>query len=60
VPYGESISRNGKHVWVGLDEDERIICVAATADEARRKVKGIRRSEEAKQAEAKREGRVKS
>lgn len=36
VPHGESITRNGKTVWVGLD-GERVICVAATAGEARRK-----------------------
>ena len=33
---GESISRNGRTVWIALD-GERIICVAATAAEARRK-----------------------
>lgn len=34
VPYGESISRNGKHVWCAYDGDV-LIAVAATADEAR-------------------------
>ena len=43
VSLGESISRNGKTVWVGLD-GERVICVAATADEARRKCIEIRRA----------------
>ena len=42
VPYGESISTNGRTVWVALD-GERIVCVAATADEARRKFKEIQR-----------------
>jgi hypothetical protein len=36
VPYGESISRNGRTVWAGYD-GERLVCVAATAPEARRK-----------------------
>ena len=31
VPYGESISRNGRSVWVVLD-GERLVCIAATAD----------------------------
>ena len=30
VPYGDSISRNGRTVWVVL-EGERVVCVAATA-----------------------------
>jgi hypothetical protein len=36
VPYGESISRNGRTVWSASD-GERLVCVAATAEEARRK-----------------------
>jgi hypothetical protein len=40
VPHGESISRNGKYVWVGLD-GERVICVEPSAQEARRKVREI-------------------
>lgn len=36
VPYGESISPNGETVWVAYD-GERLLCVAATAEEARRK-----------------------
>jgi hypothetical protein len=36
VPYGDSISRNGRTVWVVLEE-ERVVCVAATAAEVRRK-----------------------
>ena len=40
VPYGDSISHNGKYVWVALD-GERVVCVAATADEARRKFRQI-------------------
>jgi hypothetical protein len=40
VPYGESISRNGQTVWVALD-GERIVCVAPSAEEARRKYRDI-------------------
>jgi hypothetical protein len=43
VPYGDSISRNGQTVWVALDGDQ-LICVAATAEEARRKSRAIRKS----------------
>jgi len=42
VPYGESISRNGQTLWVALD-GERVVCVAATAGEAKRKFKEIQR-----------------
>ena len=43
MPYGESISRNGLTVWVGLD-GERVMCVAATAHEARSRYREIRKS----------------
>ena len=36
VPYGESISRNGRTVWAAYYGD-RLVAVAATAEEARRK-----------------------
>lgn len=36
VPYGDSISRNGRIVWAAYD-GETLVCVAATAPEARRK-----------------------
>lgn len=36
VPYGESISRNGRTVCAVYDGD-RLVAVGATADEARRK-----------------------
>jgi hypothetical protein len=36
VPYGSSISHNGKTVWAAYD-GERLVCVAATAPQARRK-----------------------
>ena len=48
VPYGPNISRNGQHVWIAL-EGERIVCVAATAKEARHKFKEIQHALEAKQ-----------
>lgn len=37
VPYGGSISRNGRTVWAAFDAAGRLVCVAATANEARRK-----------------------
>jgi YD repeat-containing protein len=37
VPYGESISNNGRTVWAAYDDSGRLIAVAATAGEARRK-----------------------
>lgn len=37
VPYGDCISRNGRTAWAGYDGDGTLVCVAATADEARRK-----------------------
>lgn len=43
VPYGESISRNGRTVWVAL-EGERVVCVAATSADVRRKFHDIRKS----------------
>lgn len=36
VPFGDSISCNGRTVWVSYDGDT-LLAVAATADEARRK-----------------------
>jgi hypothetical protein len=45
VPYGDSISRNGTHVWAGFD-GERLLCVCATAGEARRKCADILAAEE--------------
>src|SRR5580700_7867033 len=47
VPYGDSISRNGRTVWAAYGGD-RLVCVAASADEARRKCIDIFRAEEAK------------
>ncbi len=43
VPYGESITRDGRTVWAALD-GERVVCVAATATEARRKFREICKS----------------
>ena len=43
VPYGESISRNGRTVWVAV-AGERVVCVAATSVEVRRKFYDIRKS----------------
>ena len=39
VPYGESISRNGRTVWAAYDLDE-LVAVGATRDEARQKYIG--------------------
>jgi hypothetical protein len=43
VPYGSSITRNGRTVWAAYDVD-KLIAVGATADEARRKFKDLVRS----------------
>jgi hypothetical protein len=40
VPYGESISRNGLTVWIAMD-GERVVCVAATSAEVRRKYREL-------------------
>lgn len=42
VPYGDSISRNGVFVWAAYD-GERLVAVAATADEARAKYRTYKR-----------------
>jgi hypothetical protein len=36
VPYGESISLNGKTCWAAYDPDGVLICVAPTSHEARK------------------------
>jgi len=51
VPYGDSISRNGQTVWAAYD-GERLLCVAASAEEARRKGMGLWHAESAKQLAA--------
>jgi YD repeat-containing protein len=43
VRYGDSISRNGSSVWAAYDGSGRLICVCATAGEARRKYRAIKR-----------------
>jgi hypothetical protein len=45
VPYGESISRNGRTVWAAYD-GETLVVVAATADEARCKYREVRKARE--------------
>lgn len=45
VPYGESISRNGRTVWAAYD-GERLVAVGATAEEARRKGREARKRAE--------------
>jgi hypothetical protein len=42
VPYGSDISRNGKTVWAAFD-GERLVCVAGSAPEARRKYREAHR-----------------
>jgi hypothetical protein len=44
VPYGESISRNGRTVWAAYD-GERLVAVGATADEARQSYRKVRAAE---------------
>jgi hypothetical protein len=54
VPYGESISRNGRTVYAAYD-GETLIAVAATADEVRAKYRLILREQE-QQAHAEKAG----
>jgi hypothetical protein len=42
VPYGDAICTRGHHVWAAYDAD-RLVCVGATAKEARSKYRRIRR-----------------
>lgn len=53
VPYGDSISRNGRTVWIALDGD-RVVCVAATSKEARRKCVDMLWAEQSERAEQRR------
>ena len=50
VPYGESISRNGRTVWAAYI-GERLVAVAATAEEARRKCRAVLEREIKERAE---------
>ena len=54
MPYGDSISRNGQTVWAAYD-GERLVCVAASADEARRIGMRVLRAESAEHFAALRE-----
>ena len=49
VPYGDSISHNGKAVWAAFDGESRV-AVGATAGEARRKFWQVRKAAERKTA----------
>jgi YD repeat-containing protein len=49
VPFGTSISNNGRTVWAAYDDTGRLVTVAATADEARRKYRDLRTQERIKQ-----------
>lgn len=42
VPYGDQITRRGNYVWAAYDAD-RLVCVGATAKEARSKYRRLRR-----------------
>lgn len=44
VPYGESISTRGDYVWCAYDDRGTLVCVAATAKEARRKYQERKRA----------------
>lgn len=46
VPFGESISTNGKTVWVCVDAGGKILATAATAPEARRRANKQRTARE--------------
>jgi hypothetical protein len=43
VPYGSSISHNGRTVWAAYDEAGTLIAVAATSDDVRRKYRNVLR-----------------
>jgi hypothetical protein len=45
VPYGSSISHNGRTVWAAYDDAGTLIAVAATSDEVRRKYRSHQRAE---------------
>jgi hypothetical protein len=42
VPFGDSISINGKTVWAAYDARGTLIAIAATASEVRRKYRELR------------------
>jgi len=52
VPYGESISRNGRTVWAAFDDAEVLVAVAATAPEVRAKYREAMRERAREKAEA--------
>lgn len=58
VRYGESVSRNGKHVWVATDGT--VTAVGATAGEARLKFKAIREAQRTERAAQSREAQWKA
>ena len=41
VPYGVNVSRNGATCWAAFD-GERLVCVAATAEQARMKYRALK------------------
>lgn len=43
VPYGESISKNGRTVWAAYAPDRALVCVRATATEAHVRYRELRR-----------------
>ena len=45
VPYGDTISRNGRTVWAAYDGTGTLVAVGATAGEARRKYLEARKRE---------------
>jgi hypothetical protein len=53
VPFGESISRNGRTVWAAFDDAEVLVAVADTAGEVRVKYREAMRRRERDEAEAK-------
>lgn len=50
-PYGTAISTHGDYVYGAYDGD-RLVCIAATADEARRKYRAAMRREEGDRLES--------
>ncbi len=41
VSYGSDISRNGKTVWAAYSLDGALVCLGATAEEARAKYRSV-------------------
>src|SRR5215469_1761713 len=41
VPYGDAVCRRGNHVWAVYDGNGQLVCIGATAKEARERCRRI-------------------